>query len=107
MHMRLLSFTGLLLFCAAGIYAEAGQTLTGTITDKMCGAKHMMADSSPADCIRECVKQGSDYALVSGDKVYTLKGDKAQLEKHAAQKVTVQGKVDGDTMTVDSIAAAK
>jgi hypothetical protein len=106
MHMRFLNLTGLLLFCAAGIYAQ-GQTITGTITDKMCGAKHMMGDSSPADCIRECVKQGSDYALVSGDKVYTLKGDKAQFEKYSAQKVTVQGKVSGDTVTVNSIAAAK
>ena len=39
-----------------------------------------------AQCTRECVKSGSDYALVVGDKVYTLKGDKAAFDKFAGAK---------------------
>jgi hypothetical protein len=39
--------------------------------------------------------------------VYILKGDKSQFDKLAGQNVTVKGKVDGTTVTVDSIAAAK
>ncbi len=65
------------------------------------------AFETPAQCTRECVKQGSDFALVSGGKVYTLKGDKSQFDKLAGQNVTIKGKVDGTTITVDSIAAAK
>ena len=56
---------------------------------------------------RECVRQGSDFALASGDKVYILKGDKSQFDKLAGQSVTIKGKIDGQTITVDSIAAAK
>jgi hypothetical protein len=87
--------------------AQSSQTLTGTVSDAMCGAHHMMQGASAAQCTRECVKQGSDFALVSAGKVYTLKGDKSQFDKFAGQNVTVKGKLDGKTITVDSIAAAK
>jgi hypothetical protein len=56
---------------------------------------------------RECVKQGSEFVLVSSGKVYTLKGDKSQFDKLSGQNVTIKGKVDGTTITVNSIAAAK
>jgi hypothetical protein len=49
----------------------------------------------------------SDFALVSAGKVYTLKGDKSQFDKFAGQNVTIKGKPDGKTITVDSIAAAR
>jgi hypothetical protein len=87
--------------------AQSSQAITGTVTDAMCGAHHMMQGKTPAQCTRECVRQGSDFALASGDKVYILKGDKSQFDKFAGQSVTVKGKVDGKTITVDSIAAAK
>jgi hypothetical protein len=38
----------------------------------------MMTNVRPAQCTRKCLKRGSDYALVSGGKVYTLKGDTKQ-----------------------------
>ena len=61
---------------------------------------------TPAQCTRECVKQGSDFVLASGDKVYTLQGDKSQIDKFAGQKVMVKGKVSGTTIVVDSIMAS-
>lgn len=82
------------------------QTTTGTITDAMCGAHHMMSNTSAADCTRACVKQGSEYALMVGDKLYTLKGNAADLSKFAGSKVTVTGKTAGSTITVESVKAA-
>src|SRR3954466_6151636 len=104
--MRLITmiFSGLLTLGGSGVPAQSSQTLTGTVSDSMCGAQHMMKDAGPAKCTRECVKQGSDYALVSGGKVYTLKGDNAQLDNLAGQSVKVTGKVSGSTVMVDSIA---
>jgi hypothetical protein len=67
----------------------------------------MMQGKTPAQCTRECVRQGSDFALVSGDKLYVLKGDKSQFDKFAGQNVTIKGKVEGKTLTVDSITATK
>ena len=98
--------TGLIVV-ASGAFSQTAQTLTGTIGDTMCGAKHMMANESAEQCTRECVKQGSDYGLVSGDKVYTLKGDAKLLDKFAGQKVMIKGEVSGTTVTVSSIIPAK
>jgi hypothetical protein len=90
-------------------YAAGTQTLTGEVSDSMCGAKHMMADK--AACTRACVQKGSKYALVSGDKVYTIESsDKAvqdKLNSLAGQKAKVTGDVSGDTITASKVVAAK
>lgn len=85
----------------------ATQTLTGTISDDMCGKKHMVPGKSDADCARECIKMGSGYALVAGDKVYKLKGAADQLNQFAGSKVQVTGEVKGDTVQVAKVQAAK
>ena|SRR6266496_2806582 len=82
------------------------QTLTGVVTDTMCGAKHMIAGKTDAECTRICVKQGMQYALLVGDKLYTLQGDTAAIDKYAGQRATVTGTVAGKTMKVDSIKPA-
>lgn len=94
-----------LVLMSSPLFAQAKE-LQGTVSDAMCGKKHMMKDASAAQCTRECVKSGSDYALVVGDKVYTLKGDKAQIDKFAGEKVVVNGDVEGSTVSVKEIKAA-
>ena len=88
--------------------AGKSQTLTGEVSDAMCGAKHQMPGNA-ADCTRACMKHGSKYALVVGDKVYTLEiADKAALDKLndlAGAKAKVTGELNGDTITVKSVAA--
>ncbi len=92
----------------ATLASAATQTLTGVITDDMCGKKHtMMPGKADSECIRACVKAGSKYALLVGDKVYTLKGDAKQFDQLAGKKVKVSGDVTGTTVAVNSIAAAK
>ena len=83
------------------------KTLTGVVSDSMCGANHMAKNKTPAECTRECVKAGSDYALVVGKEVYVLTGDQAGIDKLAGKRATVKGSVNGKIMTVESIAAAK
>jgi hypothetical protein len=82
-------------------------TLTGVVSDAACGAKHSMTNMSAADCTRMCVKAGQGFALVVGDKVYSLHGDSAELDKYAGQKVELKGKLKGNTVAVDSVAPAK
>jgi hypothetical protein len=57
------------------------------------------------------VQKGANYALVVGDKVYTLStSDKAalnELNKLAWDEAKVTGTVSGDTITVKSVTAAK
>ncbi|HJT71804.1 MAG TPA: hypothetical protein VJ731_16515 [Terriglobales bacterium] len=94
-------------FAQAAAKPAAAKALTGVVSDSMCGAKHMAKDKSAAECTRECVKAGSDYALVAGGKVYPLKGDKAEIDKYAGQRATVKGTLDGNNLSVQSITAAK
>lgn len=82
------------------ISAQASEVFTGTMGDAMCGAHYMMQGKTPAQCTRECVKQGSDFVLVGKEKDYSLKGDKAQFDKFVGQNVTVGGEVSGSTLTV-------
>ena len=88
----------------------AGKTYTGTVSDSMCGAKHAMAGSD-ASCTRACVSKGSKYALVVGDKVYTLEtSDKdalATLDQQAGAKAIVTGTEKDDVITVSAVKAAK
>ena len=99
------------MFAAITIQSQAQDagtdtTLTGVVSDAACGAKHSMTNMSAADCTRMCVKAGQGFALVVGDKTY-LRGDSADLDKYAAQKVTVKGKLKGNTVAVDSVTPAK
>jgi hypothetical protein len=87
----------------------AAKTFTGKVSDSMCGAKHMES-SDEAGCTRVCVGKGAKYALVTGDKVYTLDtSDKAALttlDKNAGAKVTVTGTEKDNTITVTKVTAA-
>ena len=85
----------------------AQKTLTGVVSDAMCGQTHMMKDKPDADCLRYCVKQRNKYALVVGKTVYTLEGHEAELDKYAAQKVTLKGTVKDETMTVETVSPMK
>ena len=102
---QLMSFLGALLIggvLAAGTLFAQNQTLEGTVSDAMCGAKHMGANA--AACMKGCVGNGSKYALVVGDKVYELTGKEADLAKIGPAKAKVTGKVDGMKVTVASVA---
>ena len=81
----------------------ATQTLSGIISDSMCVKKHMMPGKSDSECIKECVKSGSSYVLVVGNKSYTLKGKSGALAPFAGKHVTVQGSIDKSTIAVESI----
>ncbi|MDE3156243.1 MAG: hypothetical protein KGN76_14170 [Acidobacteriota bacterium] len=89
--------------------AAAAKTFTGEVGDSMCGVTHMESDA--VACTRDCVKGGSDYALIVGDKALTLKVAnaklKAELNKLAGKKATVTGEEKGDTIVVTAVTAAK
>jgi hypothetical protein len=106
-----ISFAAALLALTTMTISVAAQdsgkkTLTGVITDTMCGATHMMKDKSAAECTRICVKQGMQYGLLVGKKVYALQGDTAVIDKLAGQRATVTGTVNGNNLKVDEIKRA-
>src|SRR5215471_4530839 len=97
-----------LLFAAVAL--SFGASFTGVITDNMCdNADHKDMKMGPdAKCVVACVKgMNGKYILydAAAKKTYKL-SDQTTPEKFAAKKVTVTGTLDGDTIKVDSIAAA-
>lgn len=89
----------------SGLLVAAGtvQTVTGVITDTMCGAKHTMMKGQPDDeCIRMCVKGPAEFALYDGKNVWKLSDQKAAA-RFAAKKVKVTGTADQKTMTIKTV----
>jgi hypothetical protein len=103
-----LAIAAMLLSALPVCFAAKAQTFTGEVSDSMCGAKHATADK--AACTRACIQKGSNYALVVGDKVYTLQADeanKSKLDQLAGEQAKVTGTAEGDTIQVSRVVAAK
>jgi hypothetical protein len=100
--------SGFLSISSLAVAADK-QTLTGAVSDSMCGAQHMAG--SPVECSRTCVGHGAKYMLVVGDKVYALnttdKAILAVLDQQAGKNATVTGNVNGVGVEVSSAVAAK
>ena len=83
------------------------QPIDGVVSDSMCGKKHTMASGkTDAQCVQECIKSGSSYALVAGTKVYTLAAKPETIAPFAGKHVHIEGNVKGTIITVTSIAEA-
>jgi Mg-chelatase subunit ChlD len=80
------------------------QPISGVITDAECGARHNKdANMSAMECARFCVRNGSKYILIDGEKRYTLSGNAEEISKLAGQRVTISGSRNGDTVVVNSL----
>ncbi len=91
----------LVVFAGLGL----AKTLTGTVSDSNCGAKHATAGADAAACVQKCVDGGASYVLVSGGKVYKL-DDQDKFKGMAGESVKVMGTVKGDSITVKSVEKA-
>ena len=100
------------VLAASYAFAARLQTFSGTVGDAVCGAKHTM-DGDEISCLRTCIRRGSKYDLVVGDKIYVLdvqeKSTTDALDDFAVQdvKVKVKGAVNGEVIQVVSVTAAQ
>src|SRR6266436_2910207 len=95
-------FLAITMFCAFSGLAvwAAPQTLTGQISDSMCGKSHSgMGEmgKNPKECTLGCVKGGAKYVFLSGEKVYDIKNQSfAALAPNAGASVQLTGDVNKD-----------
>jgi hypothetical protein len=84
----------------------AEQTLTGSISDSMCGVTHkaMSTKMSDRDCTLACTSKGAQYVVIVDGKTYKLTNHDADLKTHAGHTVNLTGDVNGDTIRVSKIA---
>jgi len=89
--------------------ATADQTWSGRISDRLCGAKHEAAaegqDKMPdGECTNACVRGGSKYVLLSGDRKYQIANqNNPDLATYAGEDVRVIGELKGEVITVSRI----
>ena len=92
----------LAVFAFAAMSAMAAD-VTGYIVDEACSGKKAMLGNEK--CAQSCLgKEGAKAVLATEDgKIYKIT-DQEKVVKHAGHKVTVTGKIDGDTISsVDSV----
>ncbi|MEP6645012.1 MAG: hypothetical protein ABJA69_10985 [Acidobacteriaceae bacterium] len=79
------------------------QTFHGVVTDDHCGARHTDKEKNPSDCTRICVRNGSKYALVDGDRVFKLEGSEADLARLAGTRADFVGTLRNDTIKISKV----
>ena len=93
----------LVLTFAVAAFSAMAADMTGYVSDAKCAADPAKAESDAhANCAAACARKGAELVFVSGGKVYKV-SDQEKLKAHAGHKVTISGKVEGDTLTVDSV----
>jgi hypothetical protein len=87
------------LFAVSAFAAD----ITGFLSDAKCAADVKKVESEAhAGCAAACVKKGEPVVLVSEGKVYQI-ANQDKVTAHAGHKVTISGKLDGETLTVDTV----
>jgi hypothetical protein len=105
--------------------SAAEKTLTGKISDSMCGASHakmleghkkqgevskeVKSQEADRECTLACVKAGGKYVFVSQGKVYEIQNqDDPSLNEHAGHTVKLTGEMssDGKSITVSKVEMA-
>lgn len=73
----------------------------GFVEDTQCSKLPDMKNDSV--CAQKCIKMGSPAVLVTDNgKIYKI-ANQAKIVDHAGQKVSVEGTLQGDTITVASV----
>jgi uncharacterized low-complexity protein len=90
----------LVLVLSVFALAAMAKDYKGFISDAKCGAKH--AKDHNAKCVEGCVKGGVAPVFVSKGKVYKI-DDAAKVQDHLGHDVTIKGKIEGDTIHIESV----
>jgi len=90
------------VFGIAAMSAMAAD-VSGYIIDKNCASKKDMYGNEA--CAKSCMGKGAPAVLATEDgKIYAI-SNQDSVKDVAGKKVTVSGKVEGDSITVDSVKA--
>jgi hypothetical protein len=90
------------LFTLNAVAAE----MTGYISDSKCTVAHMDGSQKSINCVKQCVKAGQQPVFVTPDKKVLKLADTSKVMNYLGEKVTVDGSVAGDTLTIKSIKKA-
>jgi hypothetical protein len=103
--MKKLIITAAMLASMGAVSAMA-ESWTGFVGDAQC--KHDGSTAKDVACTKACInKKGADPVFVSDGKVLKFDSDSmAKAKAMAGEKVTIDGSLNGDTITISSIKKA-
>jgi predicted transcriptional regulator len=97
--MKTLTAVAALALGLAGLGMAAD--FKGFVEDTACSGKPAM--KGDAACAQKCIKGGSPAVLVMEDGTVYKIADQAKIAAHAGHNVTITGKLEGDTLSIDSV----
>ena len=107
------------LSAAAGMARAEERTLTGKISDSLCGMSHaemaakQKSKISDRDCVIACLNYSTENSpklvvVEKGGKIYQIANQKFPgLIRRAGEPMTITGDVNGTTITVTKLESAK
>jgi hypothetical protein len=95
----------------AYVVRPASVIAVGVIGDSVCQHEHGFAARFKVGedrCTRNCVALGAQYVLVTNERIYKIQNqDLADLYAFADARVSVEGRLDGDTLVVSRLAPSE
>ena len=79
---------------------------TGAISEAGCGLRHAAGGAGAEKCVTKCVKGGAAPVFVSDGKVIKISNADKVMDV-LGKKVKVTGTLNGDTVTIDTVAATE
>ncbi len=105
--MKKLVFASVLAL-SVGSCAAFADDITGYVSESHCGAHHDAPSAANTSCINKCLKGGSDPVLVKDGKVMQFDADsKTKAKAYAGENVKIDGSMNGDVVTINSIDKAQ
>ena len=101
--MRKLAAAGAMLLFFCGL--SFAESFTGYVTDAACASKGLAGADHKA-CAQKCAAQGVDMVLVTDDKKVMKIQNQDSIKDMVGDKITVEGKLDGDAIHIDAAKAA-
>ena len=96
---------GITVFVALAASAMAAEW-TGYISDAGCAKKQgaaKVASDDHAGCAQSCLKRGDRAVLATADGRIFQIANQDKVVEHAGMKVTLNGELNGDTITVSEV----
>lgn len=97
-------FAFALLLAVFAVSVAAAESMTGLITCDKC--RH--TDAKAQDCAKTCVKNGVKPVFYnSADQKFYQIANPDKAKPHVGHNVVVTGKVEGDTLTINTLKMAQ
>ena len=96
----------LVALCAMFTCSALAAEWTGYVSDSKCGVAHNDGSAKSVACVKACIKAGQKPVLVVGDKVVSIKNTAKVPANLYGLKVTVDGEMSGNAITINSIKKA-